>query len=61
MVGIKDTVASFSATEMVVEDGIRFVLNADTEIDGTLEAGVEVEVEALKSDDTLTARKINVK
>ena len=61
MVRIKDTVARFSATELVLEDGTRLVLYADTVIDGTLEAGVEVEVEVLKSDDTLTARKIKVK
>lgn len=56
------TVASFSATELVLEDGTTFVVNAGTDIDGTLTVGAEVEVEAIAAGGSrLIAREIKVK
>ena len=55
-------VASFSATELVLEDGTTFVVNAGTDIDGTLTVGAEVEVEAIAAGGgRLIAREIKVK
>ena len=55
-------VASFSATELVLEDGTTFVVNAGTDIDGTLTVGAEVEVEAIAAGGVrLIAREIKVK
>jgi len=56
------TVASFSATELILEDGTTFVVNAGTDIDGTLSVGAEVEVEAIAAGvGRLIAREIKVK
>ncbi len=54
-------VASFSPTELELEDGTSFVITGDTEIDGTLLEGATVEVEAVGSGDALTATDIDVK
>ena len=53
-------VASFTSTELVLEEGTTLVINQDTEIDDTLSIGVEVRVEAIVSGDPLIATKIDV-
>jgi len=53
-------VASFSDTELVFEDGSTFVINDDTEIEGLLYPGAEVDVEATASDGSLIATNIEL-
>ena len=52
-------VASLSDTELVLEDGTTFVIDDDTEFETSVRVGMEVEVEAVKSDGKLTAIEID--
>ena len=54
-------VASFTSTELVLEDGTSLVVNQDTEINGTLSIGVEVRVEVTVSGSALIATRIDVR
>ena len=60
MLKFEGTIASFSATELVLEDGTTFVMDGETEINGVLAVGAEVEVDAQPMGGFFLAIKIEV-
>ena len=58
---LEGTIASLSSTELRLEDGAYFLISNETEIDGTLSVGAEVEVEVVMSDGALIATEIKVR
>ncbi len=56
------TIASLSETQIVLDDGTIILIDDDTEVEGTLEVGTEVEVDAnISEEGTLVGVKIEVK
>lgn len=55
------TIASFTDTTLVLDDGTTLTINDDTRIKGTLALGAEVEVKGVEIDENLIALKIEVK